>query len=87
MYNGSEVIQLTNNSYYNQDAKVSNGQVVWKGLIDDIFGIHSDIFFFDGKSITRLSSDSSMTSSYDIHNGRIVFVREVDGDDEIFLVT
>lgn len=71
-YDGTEIIQITDNSYFDWNPKINNiGQIVWT-----VHGISSgsEIFFYDGTSIIRLTDNDYDEYFPEINdNGQVVW--------------
>ncbi len=77
-----QIVQLTNNSYSDVNPQISGNNVVWTGRIDG----HSQIFFWDGTSVTQVTNSVDGLDIPDLHiSGSNIVWTGHDGDDyEIF---
>jgi hypothetical protein len=89
LYDGTNTIQLTDNSYEDHSAQINdNGYVVWCGMAGEEYGF-GEIFLYDGTGITRLTNNSHFDEHPQINNNGYVVWQGGYGfdspDNEIFL--
>jgi len=75
--------QITDNDTNDINIKVSGKFAVWIGQDDDANGGDSEIYFFDGNSITKLTDNTTDDVNPRILGGSVVWQGK-DGDWEIF---
>jgi hypothetical protein len=77
-----QIIQLTDNSYYDGSPQIHNGQVVWCAVNSG--DEEEEIFFWNGSNVQQLTDNSYGDFGQQIHNGQVVW-HGFDGNDyEIF---
>jgi hypothetical protein len=74
------IIQLTNNSYYDQGPKIYGSNVVWYGYD----GNDLEIFFYDGNTTTQLTNNSHHDGQPQVYGSNIVWQGGEGRDAEIF---
>ena len=81
LYDGTQVVQITNNEYNDYLPEIHNGMVTWVGHDG---GTDTEIFLYDGSSIIQLSNNEYFDSEPQIHNGMVTWVGHDGHDSEIF---
>lgn len=72
-YNGSKIIQLTDNQDDESSPWIDNGQIVWQTFVRDIDppGYKNHIFFYNGSTIVQLTKHGTQPQ---INNGQVVWL-------------
>ncbi len=73
-YDGTSIIQLTDNSTGDFSPSVSNGNVVWYGLAS---GEDNEIFLYDGSGVTQLTNNLVHDTLPKTSNGYIAWQEQV----------
>lgn len=83
LYNGNEVIQITNNNYSDHGPNLSNGEIFWRAYPN---GVSSNTEFFHYKEgvTTQLTNTGWYKTLMDTDNGQAVWSEDVDSNSEIF---
>lgn len=80
LYNGTSVIQLTDDPYYEpMDATIRNGKVVWAMRVEGRTG--HEIFYYNGVNTIQITDDDVDDRGPQIHNDLLVWQR---WDDDLF---
>ena len=69
LYDGSNIIQISDNVYYDTSIDLDNGQVVWSGWDADSL----EIYHYDGTSTTQITDDILDHINPKIDDGNIVW--------------
>ena len=72
-WNGTEVKQLTDNSYDDIYPQIHNGQVVWYGKVDNE---DYEIFLWEGGEVQQLTNNTYQDYRPQINNGQIVWTMD-----------
>ena len=81
LYDGSQVVQLTNHGRVHSGPKISGDWVVW----DEIDGITTDVFLYDGQSIIELTPGDAEGFEPVVGGSLVVWKSHVGGDNELFV--
>lgn len=77
-YNGSKIIQLTDNDVKDHSPQISGNNIVWQR--DD--GDESEIFAFNGSRVIQLTNNNVPDEKPQIDGDNIVWHRTVNGSDD-----
>ena len=80
LYDGTNTIQLTNNSYSDTSPRVSETHVVWRGFDGNDF----EIFMYDGSTVSQLTDNDYDDWDPVISGSRVAWTGTTSGDTEVF---
>ncbi|NEQ20539.1 MAG: hypothetical protein F6K28_15130 [Microcoleus sp. SIO2G3] len=69
LYNGSHIIQLTNNSFYDPVPRISGNNIVWTGG----FNNDAEIFLYNGSNTTQITDNTQSDSGVQIFGNNVVW--------------
>jgi Calx-beta domain/RTX calcium-binding nonapeptide repeat (4 copies) len=62
-WNGTAVSNISNNTLQDQDVQISGNNVVWRAYDSSIGGNTYEIYFYNGTSVTQLTTNNTITES------------------------
>ena len=69
LYDGTQVIQLTDNDFEDSNPQIHDGNVTWEGYD----GSDLEIYYWDGKKTTRLTNNARIDRAPRIHGSDVVW--------------
>ncbi len=80
LWNGLEIIQITNNDFDDKNPSLYDGQIAWDGELGENW-TSTEIFFWDGANVFQLTSNSISDSNPSLYNGDIAWRSGFSGSD------
>jgi hypothetical protein len=68
-WDGTSIIQITNNSYRDEDPSIYDGTIAWQAYNGD----NREIFYWDGSTIRQITNDSVSDHLPSLFNGTIAW--------------
>ena len=81
LYDGTQVIQLTDNETTDSNPRIYDGKVTWEGQGSS----STEIYFWDGTKTTRLTNDAQVDRAPRIRGSDVVWEKVVGATSEILL--
>ena len=82
-YDGTTIMQVTNNELHDDAPQISGSNVVWQAHTLD--GSEWDIFFYDGVTVSQLPDTNMIEDDPQISGSNVVWRSNDEEDNEIFL--
>jgi len=86
-WNGTTIIQVTDNEYDDLEPSLYDGKIAWLGSSDSLNPNNNEIYYWDGSSIAQITNDKVWAGPPSLSSDIITWAMQVNcprGDNEIY---